>query len=66
MPIIARRVTHAELAMVIVLISIVLLTAPLILIWSQDGNPWYSLYLVWSVIILLAALNRQKISRESD
>jgi hypothetical protein len=66
MPFIARRVTHAELAIVNVLISIVLLTAPFILIWSEDGNPWYSLYLVWSVIILLTALNRQQTNRESD
>lgn len=57
------RETDRQLDRVILLFvfALFLLVSPLLLWWASDNSPWYLPYVLWLVIIVLAAwLQRRK------
>jgi hypothetical protein len=45
-----------ERTLLVLLIALLLLISPIKYLWSNDQAPWYSLYLVWLLIILLGRI----------
>lgn len=35
-------------------VALLLFASPLLVWWSRPGSPWYTPYLLWAVVILLA------------
>ena len=54
-----------ELTIVASLIALILLNSPLLDIWSDSSNPWYTPYLIWSLIILLIFLLQKRINNDA-
>lgn len=46
------------------LFALLLLVSPLVAIWAQDDAPWYLPYLLWAVIIALAAWLQRREPRD--
>ncbi len=47
-------------ALVLFMLGIGLLLSPMLWLWSAPGRPWWSLYLVWALLIVaIALLNRR-------
>ena len=42
-----------EITIIFLLISLLILLPPMLEFWGDGGNPWYTPYLVWAVIISL-------------
>lgn len=40
-----------ERTVLLVLLALVLFASPVMFAWAQDHSPWYTPYLLWSVVI---------------
>ena len=48
-----------ELTGVVLLVAVLLLAPPLLYWWAHPASPWFLPYLLWGLIIALAALLQQ-------
>lgn len=46
---------HIDRVILLFLFAILLLASPLKAVWAADDSPWYLPYLLWGVLIILAA-----------
>lgn len=51
----------ADRALLLFLLALGGLLSPALLLWTGPGRPWWSLYAVWGLIILLAGLSGRRV-----
>ena len=44
-----------ERVSLVLVLTLGLFTTPVIVLWASDGSPWYLVYLLWGIVILLVA-----------
>lgn len=50
------RVSARELAVLLGLLLLLLFASPLVEWWARAPLPWYTAYLIWAAVIVLAGL----------
>ncbi len=51
---------NPDLALLIFLLGIAVLTAPVLNWWARGEHPWYLPYLIWAGLIALSALRPRR------
>jgi len=48
---------HTDLTLLIVMLAMFIFHSPFTRWWSSLGLPWYTVFVFWSIVIALIALN---------
>lgn len=64
MPQIRETARHVDRVIVLFLFALLVLASPLIGWWADDDSPWYQPYLLWLLLILLAAWLQRRYGRD--
>jgi hypothetical protein len=55
---------HVDRVVVLFLFALLLLASPLLGWWAADDSPWYLPYLLWLLVIMLAAWLHERYARD--
>lgn len=64
MPQLRESTRHVDRVIVLFLFTLLLMISPLVGWWAGDDSPWYLPYLLWLLVIMLAAWLQRRYGRD--